>query len=340
MKIGLTLGKYAPLHQGHQLVIDTALSEMDRVIVIIYDAPETTSCPLPVRANWIRKLYPSVEIIEAWDGPTTVSDAPEMMKIHEEYILRVLKGRTITHFYSSEFYGDHVSKALGAVDRRIDPQRRMIPISATAIRNDPFSNRQYLSPLVYNDIITRVVFLGAPSTGKSTLAEKLASMYSTVWMPEFGREYWEKNHVDRRLTLEQLVEIAVGHGDREARLASDANRYMFIDTDATTTYMFSLYYHGAVHPRLTEMANETMQRCDLFFLCEDDIPYDDTWDRSGELNRAIFQKQIRADLLRRKIPYVSLNGSLKERIMLVTSVLECFDKFQSFGNNMLNRRKI
>ena len=34
-RIGFTLGKYAPLHAGHQLVIDTALTEMDEVIVMI-----------------------------------------------------------------------------------------------------------------------------------------------------------------------------------------------------------------------------------------------------------------------------------------------------------------
>lgn len=337
MNIGLTLGKYAPFHQGHQLVIDTALSEMDRVIVMIYDAPETTSCPLPVRAGWIRTLYPGVEVIEAWDGPTAVSDDPEIMKRHEEYILSTLKNRTITHFYSSEFYGEHVSKALGAVDRRIDPQRIRVPISATAIRNNPFSNRHYVNPSVYRDLITRIVFLGAPSTGKTTLAEKLASWFSTVWMPEFGREYWERNHLERRLTLGQLVEIAVGHRAQEDRLIVEANKYIFIDTDATTTYMFSLYYHGKAHPRLAEIANESLERYDLFFLCEDDIPYDDTWDRSGEISRAIFQKQIRADLLRRKIPFISLAGSLNERMELVKRTLEGFDKFQSFGNNMLRR---
>ncbi len=337
MKVGLTLGKYAPLHQGHQLVIETALSEMDRVILMIYDAPETTSCPLPVRADWIRKLYPSVEVIEAWNGPTTVSDSPEMMKIHEKYILGVLKGRTISHFYSSEFYGDHVSKALGAVDRRVDPRRDKVPISATAIRNDPFANRHYLNPLVYRDLITRVVFLGAPSTGKSTIAERLSSLYSTVWMPEFGREYWEKNHIDRRLTLEQLVEIAEGHRDREDQLTLDANRYLFIDTEAITTYLFSLYYHNSAHPHLAQMADEALLRYDLFFLCEDDIPYDDTWDRSGELNRTIFQKQTRAELLRRKIPFVSLRGSLNERLNKVKDILEGHDKFQSIGNHFLER---
>jgi len=41
MKRGLTLGKYAPLHKGHQLVIETGLREMDELLVLIYDAPET-----------------------------------------------------------------------------------------------------------------------------------------------------------------------------------------------------------------------------------------------------------------------------------------------------------
>ena len=45
MKIGLTLGKFAPLHKGHQYLIETALQEMDKLIVIVYDAPEVTSIP-------------------------------------------------------------------------------------------------------------------------------------------------------------------------------------------------------------------------------------------------------------------------------------------------------
>ncbi len=43
----------------------------------------------------------------------------------------------------------------------------------------------------------------------------LAPSLNTTWMPEYGREYWEKNQKDRRLTSEQLVEIAEGHIQRE-----------------------------------------------------------------------------------------------------------------------------
>ncbi len=35
MKRGLTLGKYAPLHRGHQLVIETGLAETDEMVVIV-----------------------------------------------------------------------------------------------------------------------------------------------------------------------------------------------------------------------------------------------------------------------------------------------------------------
>src|SRR5687767_2750518 len=136
---GLTLGKFAPLHRGHQHLIDTALAEVDELVVIIYDAPETTSVPLSVPAGWLRRLYPQVEVVEAWDGPTVVGDAPESRQAHERYVIERLKIGHVTHFYSSEFYGDHMSRALGAVDRRVDPARATVPTSGTQVRADPYA---------------------------------------------------------------------------------------------------------------------------------------------------------------------------------------------------------
>ncbi len=338
MTTALVLGKFAPLHKGHQLLIDAAQRENDRVIVIIYDAPDVTTIPLPVRAHWIRSLYPAVEVKEAWDGPMCVGDTPEIRKLHEDYLLRILNGEVIAAFYSSEFYGQHVSRALGAVDRRIDPDRQNVPISATSIRRDAYANRRYVDPLVYRDLITKVVFLGAPSTGKTTLARELAVAHQTVWMPEYGREYWEACQCDRRLTQEQLVDIAEGHRDREESLIQDANQAIFIDTDATTTFMFSMYYHGSVHPRLRELADATLKRYDIFFLCDTDIPYHDTWDRSGDTQRQVFQQQIRADLLARRIPFITLTGSLSARMDDASAVIRGFDRYRSIGDNLRTGR--
>ena len=152
---GLTLGKFAPLHKGHQLVIETALAETNEVSVIIYDAPETTPIPLNIRSNWLRRLYPQAKIIEAWDGPTEVGDTLEIKRKHEKYIINDLKVSGITHFYSSEFYGEHMSAVLGANNRLVNPSRDIVPICGGQIRENPFLYREYIlskrfpAPLIY-----------------------------------------------------------------------------------------------------------------------------------------------------------------------------------------------
>lgn len=171
---GLTLGKYAPLHRGHQLVIETALAETDETVVIIYDAPEVTDIPLAVRAGWLRALYPGVRVIEARGGPREVGYTPVLMRAHERYVIDTLGVTGVTHFYCSEPYGDHMSRALGAVDRRIDEARIQVPVSATQIRENPFAYRRYIPPLVYRDLITHEAFGDALRTGKSRLARHMA----------------------------------------------------------------------------------------------------------------------------------------------------------------------
>ncbi|MEY4565330.1 MAG: Trifunctional biosynthesis/regulator protein NadR [Planctomycetota bacterium] len=327
MTVGMTLGKYAPLHRGHQLVIERSLAENDHTIVMIYDSPELDIPPLQVRSQWLRDLYPMAEVIEVWDGPTEVGLTPEITERHDEYLKRRVGDRGITHFYSSEPYGDHVSRALGAIDRRVDIDRERFPISGTEIRKNLFANRHFLSPRVYRDLITQVVFLGAPSTGKTTIAAELARRFNTIWMPEYGREYWERHQVERRLTTDQLVEIALGHRVREDEMIMDANRFFFIDTDATTTLQFSLYYHEAVHTDLARMADEALGHYDVVFLCDTDIPYDDTWDRSGEVSREVMQRRIVGDLLSRKRSFHLLSGSLDARCEKVEQTLQRVRKY-------------
>ena len=330
MKTGLTLGKFSPLHKGHQFLIETALQEMDQLYVMIYDSPETTTIPLSVRGRWIRELYPQVKIIEAWDGPTAAGYTREVMDIQDAYIRSRVHDRKITHFYSSEPYGDHVSKALNAVNRTVDVSRATVPISGTEIRQNPFAARQYLADNVYRDHVVNAVFVGAPSTGKSTIAEYLARVNNTVWMPEYGKEYWDKHQTDRRLTLEQLVEIAEGHLVREDQKLLEARNYLFTDTNVLTTRIFSYHYHATAALKLEEMALTHAARYDLYFLCDTGIPYDDTFDRSGEVNREIMQKQIVADLNCRKIPFIVLRGTVEERSTQVMNALRQFKKFDNY----------
>ncbi|RFA29409.1 cytidyltransferase [Alkalilimnicola ehrlichii] len=334
MKRGLTLGKYAPFHRGHQFVIDTALAEVDELTVIIYDSPEATSVPLSVRSAWIRELYPTVRVVEAWDGPTEVGYTSALMEAHERYVIDTLGIRDITHFYCSEPYGEHMSRALGAFDRRVDPGRQRYPVSGSQVRCDPYAWRDYINPRVYRDLVANIVFLGAPSTGKTTLASYLAQRLNTQWMPEYGREYWEAHQISRRLEPWQLVAIAEGHLLREEARLREANRYLFTDTNALTTETFARYYHGHVDPRLTALADRAAMRYDLVFVCDTDIPYEDSWDRSGEVQRLSFQRQVIGDLRRRNIPFVLLQGSIEQRAERVLNLLDGFDKYANLLDNL------
>lgn len=326
MRRGLTLGKFAPLHRGHQFLIETALAEVDELYVMVY-ATDVMDVPLQIRAGWIKKLYPQVQIIEAWDGPPGYGDTPEIRSEQENYILRKLDGIDITHFYSSEFYGDHVSRALGAIDRRVDEPRQTVPVSATMLRADYHAGREYLEPCVYSDLIVRVCFLGAPSTGKTTLVHRLADRFNTVSMPEYGGEYWLRHQVERRLSLDQFEEIAPEHLRREDALVLQARNYLFCDTCAITTYAYAKDYHGNAGPVLTHHAEQAEKRYDLFFLCDLDIPYADTWDRSGDQKRQWFQQLITADLAERRVSYFRVSGSVEQRVAQVCCVLQAYRKF-------------
>ena len=320
-KTGFTLGKFAPLHKGHQLLIETALAECEEVIVLIYET-RVIDVPLATRANWIRKLYPQVKVIEGpWDGPEGHSSERAHEKMHEDYCRILLDGAKVDAFYSSEFYGAHMAKALGAADRRVDEARLTVPVSGTAVRLDPFAMKEFVDPLVYRDLITKVCFLGAPSTGKTTLTRALAERFGTSCAMEYGREYWAEHQKNRRLEPWELEKIAVIHQEREEEAFAQAIGVCFVDTIAITTYMFALDYHGSATPELERLAKENAQRYDYFFLCEDDIPYDDTWDRSGDQKRGEFQRRIKADLDAREIPYMELRGGLEERVAQVERVL-------------------
>jgi NadR type nicotinamide-nucleotide adenylyltransferase len=332
---GLTLGKFAPFHRGHQLLLETALAEVDHLTVIVYDSPDVTAVPLRVRCEWIRKLYPSIRVLEAWNGPQETGSDPRVMRLQEDYVINTLGITGITHFYSSEFYGEHMSAALGAIDRRVDPDRVRVPTSATMIRRDPRAHREWLPSRVYRDLVAKVVLVGGPSTGKTTLASALAAELGTVWMPEYGREYWATHQVDRRLTPQQLVEIAEGHIVREEALCLEANRLLIVDTNALTTYLFAHLYHGHALSRLGRLAEATASRYDLTFLCDDDMPYDDTMDRSGPQQRALLQRRTIDELHTRRIPYIRLDGTLEQRIAKARRVLEGFEKWKNLPDHLL-----
>jgi NadR type nicotinamide-nucleotide adenylyltransferase len=168
----------------------------------------------------------------------------------------------------------------------------------------------------------KIVFLGAPSTGKSTLCSALANHLHTNWVPEYGREYWLENQVERRLTPEQLLHIAETQNKWEEDYISHSKGLLMCDTNAFTTWHFALHYHQSALPKLTKLAEQSWQRYCLVVLCDNDIPYDDTWERSGDANRAEFQNFLINYLEQNKIKYTLATGAVAERVDIVLRAID------------------
>ncbi len=149
-KVGFTIGKFAPFHKGHQLLIETGLQEMDKFYVIVYET-DVIDIDLETRAKWIKQLYPKVKLRLAKNPPKQYGLDQQSVKIQMEYLCNIIKDIHPTHFYSSEPYGKYVASYLKIEDRQVDKNRVNVPISGTKIRNDLELNKNWLENIVYED---------------------------------------------------------------------------------------------------------------------------------------------------------------------------------------------
>ena len=184
MTLGFIVGKFYPPHLGHKYLIDTARQQVDRLIVMVADHKSQT-IPGELRKEWLEEIHPDCEIHLV---PDELEDDSRQWA---EFIVEYLR-RSPDVVFSSEDYGPEYARLMGARHVMIDRPRQTVPISATVIRSKPLENLHFVAPCVGAYFVKRVVLIGAESTGKTMLAEQLAEHYSTCWVPEYGREHWER----------------------------------------------------------------------------------------------------------------------------------------------------
>ena len=148
MNIGFTIGKFAPLHKGHEKQKKKGIAENDEFYILINDT-NVTNISLETRAKWLKELFPKTHIILGKNPPKQYGMDEKSIKIQTDYLKDVFKDIPVTRFYSSEEYGKYVARDLGVEDRRVTKQ---IPISATLIRNDVETNKNYLENGIYKEL--------------------------------------------------------------------------------------------------------------------------------------------------------------------------------------------
>lgn len=161
-----------------------------------------------------------------------------------------------------------------------------------------------------------ICLYGPESTGKSTLARRLAERYQTSFVPEVAREMVSSN----QFTADDIVRIGREQTSRVLTAVKSANRVLFCDTDVITTAIYSDTYLSQVPGELFELEKEI--RYDQYFLFDIDVPWvaDGLRDLGGK--REEMFARFKAELDRRKIPYILVSGSYEARERVIVDYVD------------------
>ncbi|GAB2968397.1 nicotinamide-nucleotide adenylyltransferase [Hymenobacter coalescens] len=330
---GLVVGKFAPLHLGHQRLIEAAAAGVGELHVWVYSEPDLPRLPAPVRAGWLRRIYGGrigrtrlhVRALTKAEYPQLPpNDAPDYA--HREFVRQLLLelNLCIDVVFSSESYGPGFAAHLGAKHVMVDAARSVLPISGTQLRADVYGQARWLPPQVQAhfrsaEYLQRVVLLGAESTGKSTLAEALAQALHTAWAPEYGRTRWEEKA--GRLDFDDLLLIARRHRALEDAALAQARHWLICDTNAVTTLWYSYAGFGRAAPELLALAADCRRRYAHTFVCAPDFPFVQDGTRADAAQQALQQGMILMQLDLLGIPYQLLTGPVSARVAQVVEAL-------------------
>lgn len=118
--------------------------------------------------------------------------------------------------------------------------------------------------------IKRVAIIGPECTGKSDLTQYLASYFQTVWVPEFARQYLDE--LGRQYNYDDLRLIAEGQLELEDKMATQANRVLFCDTNLYVIKVWSEFVFQKIEPQILEDIRTRVY--DLYLLTYVDIPWE------------------------------------------------------------------
>ena len=189
------------------------------------------------------------------------------------------------------------------------------------------------------ETIKKFVVIGPESTGKSTLCSQLADYYKTFWVPEYAREFLEKNGTD--YSYDDLLTIAKGQINLEEHIKDDLpetreeptskikNRtsgILFIDTDMYVMKVWCEFVFNKCHNWILNRIAE--RSYNGYLLCNTDLPWvkDDLREYPDVATRNKLYHYYKDLLINQSVPWTDINGSYDERLAKAKLFISEFNK--------------
>mgnify|MGYP005984727643 CR=1 FL=1 len=170
-------------------------------------------------------------------------------------------------------------------------------------------------------MIPRTICLHGPeSTGKTTIAARLAEALGGTVLDEYGREYAEARGTD--FTMRDLVEIAKTHDAGTRMMLETAPLPLILDTDPLMTAVWADMLFGTRDPWFDAWQG----MADVYLLFDIDLPWVADGTRlfgTAEARRRFFDLS-RAELERRGVRWTMVRGQGDARAAAALTAIEAF----------------
>lgn len=332
---GLMIGKFYPPRIGHHEAIRAAAARCEEFTVLVMAAAVET-VPLADRVAWLREEHAGDANVRVagirCDAPVDVTD----QRVWAAQVAAMQAGlwaagarAKVDAVFSGDNYVHELARWLDA--SAVQTSRSG---ASTLVRRDLAGRWDELAPAVRADLTTRVVVLGAESTGTTSVALALTKRFRArggVWartqcVPEYGREY-------TGLKMSAGVDVADLDwdaddfdviGPEQTRLEEAAARVgspvLICDTDAFATAIWKRRYLGDASGGPWTAVPER----EVYLLTDHEgVPWDDDGMREGDLAvRAAMTGWFAEALTAAGHSWVLLTGSLEERVDLAWRTVE------------------
>lgn len=168
--------------------------------------------------------------------------------------------------------------------------------------------------------LKKILIIGAECTGKSTLAQTLATIFDGVYVSEYMRTYLAQKPDGYLCQYDDLIPIAQGQIRQEQLASHQGKPYLFCDTSLLLLQVYSEHYFGRCPQWIVNKIKEL--HYDLILLTDNRGV---VWQADGQRDlpdgHDMIYQAILTQLASRHLPYVAISGTPDERLAQVRQCL-------------------